>query len=335
MTIRAACYERTGAAGEVLEVRDLPEPSPAPGEVRVRVHVSGVNPTDWKSRSYGPPLPWPLQIPHHDGAGVIDAVGEGVPVSRVGERVWVMLAALERPGGTAAEATCVPAEHAVPLPDGVSFERGAGLGIPYVTAHGCLVVAARPRSGRLEPGSLAGRSVLVRGGAGAVGNAAVQLAVRAGADVVATAGSSEKAEIARAAGAGLVLDHGSPAHADELASAAGRGFDVVVEVALTSNLDADLAALAPQGAIVDYATEKADPVVPVRRLMGLNASLHFVLVYGFGAAMLAAAAADVTDMLAEGAPAPLPQHRFPLEAVADAHEAVERGVLGKVLIEVG
>lgn len=333
--MRAACYERTGSAREVLEVRDLPEPTPAPGEVRVRVHVSGVNPTDWKSRSYGPPLPWPLQVPHHDGAGVIDAVGEGVPVSRVGERVWVMLAALERPGGTAAEATCVPSEHAVPLPDGVSFERGAGLGIPYVTAHGCLVIAARPRSGRLEPGSLAGRSVLVRGGAGAVGNAAVQIAVRAGADVVATAGSAEKAEIARAAGAGLVLDHRSPAHGDELAAAAGRGFDAVVEVALTSNLDADLAALAPHGAIVDYATEKADPVVPVRRLMGLNASLHFVLVYGFGPAMLAAAAADITDLLAEGAPAPLPRHRFPLEAVADAHESVERGVLGKVLVEVG
>ena len=332
--MRAACYARTGPAREVLEVRELPEPRPGPGEVRVRVHVSGVNPTDWKSRSYGPPLKWPVQVPHHDGAGVIDAVGEGVVASRVGERVWVMLAAAERPGGTAAEATCVPAEHAVPLPADVSFDQGAGLGIPYVTAHRCLVVAARPPSGRLAPGALAGRSVLVRGGAGAVGNAAVQLATRAGAEVVATVGSPEKAEIAAASGATRVLDHRAPSHADELAAAAGRGFDAVVEVALTSNVETDLAALAPHGAVVTYATEPVDPSVPVRRLMGLNASLDFVLIYGFDAAMLASAAADITEALAEGALTPLPSHRFPLEAVVAAHEAVERGVMGKVLVEI-
>lgn len=333
--MRAACYTHSGPAHEVLELRDIPLPQPGPGEVRVRVSLSGVNPTDWKARSYGPPLPSPFQIPHHDAGGIIDAVGAGVPASRIAERVWVMLAAMGRPGGTAAEATCVPAAHALPLPDDVSFEQAAGLGIPYVTAHRCLVAAARPPSARLAPGALTGRSVLVRGGTGAVGSAAVQLASWAGAHVVATVGSPEKAGIATASGAAQVLDHRSPAHADELAEIAGRGFDGIVEVALTSNLACDAAVLAPHGAIVTYATEPAEPQVPVRRLMGINAALHFVLVYGLTAEMLGDATDDVTVALAAGALTPLVPHRFPLEAIADAHDAVERGVLGKVLVEIG
>jgi NADPH:quinone reductase len=333
--MRAASYTHSGPAHEVLELRDVPLPEPAPGEVRVRVRLSGVNPTDWKVRSYGPPLPYPFQIPHHDAGGIIDAVGEGVPASRIGERVWVMLAAMGRAGGTAAEATCVPAAHALPLPGGVTFEQAAGLGIPYVTAHRCLVVAGRPPSARLAPGALAGRSLLVRGGAGAVGSAAVQLASWAGAHVVATVGSPEKADMARASGATHVLDHHSPKHADELAEIAGDGFDGIVEVALTSNLATDIAALAPHGAIVTYATEPVEPQVPVRPLMVINAALHFVLVYGLTPEMLQNATGDVTAALAAGALTPLPPHRFPLEAIADAHDAVERGVLGKVLIDLG
>ncbi len=190
-------------------------------------------------------------------------------------------------------------------------------------------------SAQLAPGALRGRSVLARGGTGAVGSAAVQLASWAGAHVVATVGSPEKADMAMAWGAAQVLDHRSPGHADELAEIAGNGFDGIVEVALTSNLVIDAAVLAPHGAIVTYATEQAEPQLPVRRFMGIKAALHLVLVYGLTPEMLRDATDDVTVALAADALTPLPAHRFPLEAIADADEAVERGVLGKVLIELG
>src|SRR5690606_4205791 len=197
--MRAAVYDTSGPAQGELRVVDLPDPSPGPGEVRVRLRVAGVNPTDWKARSR-PGGEWPQQTPGHDGAGVVDAVGDGVDAARVGERVWVYHAALGRPGGTAAQLVCVPAAQAVRLPDGVSFGHGAGLGIPGITAHRCV----------FADGPVAGRTVLVTGGAGAVGHAAVQLAAWRGARVVATVSSEAKAALARDAGDDAVVNYRDP-----------------------------------------------------------------------------------------------------------------------------
>src|SRR6476661_7049174 len=190
--MRAITYRRPGAP-DVLELVDLPEPQPGPGEVRVRMAFSGVNPTDWKSRSRTPPA-GEFQIPGQDGAGTVDAVGEGVSPTLVGRRVWIWEGAWQRPYGTAAEYTVVPARHVVPLDDR-SFELGAALGIPFLTAHRCLTLGETVPD-RLAPGGLTGLTVLVQGGAGAVGNAAIQLARWAGATVLATVSSPAKAELA-------------------------------------------------------------------------------------------------------------------------------------------
>src|SRR6266568_5216539 len=181
--VRAASYDRYGPAAEVLEVRDVERPAPGPGEVLVRVALSGVNPTDWKSRGGSTPRPIDgFQIPHHDGAGVIEAVGAGVDPARAGERVWLWLAAAGRRWGTAAEWTALPARQAALLPDGASFELGASLGVPAMTAHHCV----------LADGPVNGQTVLVAGGAGAVGHFAIELAKRAGARVIATVSSPDK-----------------------------------------------------------------------------------------------------------------------------------------------
>ena len=185
----AARYDRTGPAREVLRVEEIDTPEPGPGEVRVRVAVSGVNPTDWKSRSgssAGGALDAPFLVPNQDGAGTIDAVGDGVDEARLGERVWLYFAAWQRRWGTAAQFSVVPAEQAVPLPASASFDLGASLGIPAVTAHRCL----------LADGPIEGATVLVAGGAGAVGHAAVELARWAGARVVATVSGDEKGRLA-------------------------------------------------------------------------------------------------------------------------------------------
>src|SRR5580658_4143232 len=196
--MRAAVYESNGPAHEVLRVTDVDTPEPGPDQVRVRVHVSGVNPTDWKSRAGATPRPIDgFQIPNQDGAGVIDAVGEGVDPGRVGERVWVWLAAAGQRWGTAAEWTVVPAERAVPLPEGVGFDLAASLGVPAMTAHRCL----------FADGPIEGKNVLVAGGAGAVGHFAIELAKWAGARVVSTVSNAEKGELAARAGADLVVNY--------------------------------------------------------------------------------------------------------------------------------
>lgn len=322
--MRAAIYSTRGPARSVLSVVDLPDPVPGPGEVRVRVRVSGVNPTDWKSRQGegAPAGGW--QIPNQDGAGDIDAVGQGVDPGRLGERVWVYHAAAGRQNGTAATFTCVPAEQAVPLPDAVSYEQGAGLGIPFITAHRCL----------FADGPLDGRCVLVTGGAGAVGHAAVQLARLGGARVVTTVSSEEKAEVAATAGPDAVLDYHREDHVEQLRLAAPRGVDRVVEVALGANLAANLAVLVPQGVVVVYATEASAPTLPVRQLMTGNVVLRFVLVYNLTRTMLEEAVSAIQAGLDQSRLVPLPGHRFPLEEIAAAHEAVESGAVGKVLVEV-
>jgi len=322
--VRAAAYSRRGPAAEVLEVLDLPPPDPGPGEVRVRVRYAGVNPTDWKARAAGPALRWPYQVPGQDGAGDVDAVGAGVDPGRVGERVWVYHAAYQRPYGTTAELTVVPDHQAVPLPPTTTYEQGAGLGIPYLTAHACV----------LGDGSVDGRTVLVTGGAGAVGHAAVELAHRDGARVIATVSSPEKARLATSAGADVVLDYRADGFADELRATAPEGIHRVVEVALGANLTTYLPVLRPHAAVVTYASEATDPTLPTRALMNGNTTVRFLIVYGLSPSRLAQGVADITAALDDGALHRLPEHLFTLDDVVAAHEAVEQGAVGKVLVRI-
>jgi NADPH2:quinone reductase len=319
--MRAALHSETGQAADVLHVEEIPRPAPGPGEILVRVYASGINPTDYKARSGAVPRPIDdFQIPHQDGAGVIEAVGPGVDPCRVGQRVWLFLAAAGRRWGTAAEWTVVPERQAVPLPDGASFELGAQLGVPAMTAHYCLFCDV----------PVDGQTVLVAGGAGAVGHFAIELAKRAGARVVTTVSSPEKAALAEEAGADLVVNYRSPDAMDQVK--AFGPVDRVIEVALGTNLKLDLAVVRPHATIVTYAAEAADPVLPVRACMTANLTLKFVLLYGVPMAALEQAAADITAALAAGELAGLPVHKFPLADIAAAHEAAENGVLGKVIV---
>jgi NADPH2:quinone reductase len=338
--MRAIVYTRTGDP-DVLRLTERPEPEPGPGEVLVRVTVSGVNPTDWKSRrgkAPGEPLPFPSVVPNQDGAGTVVAVGPGVDASRVGQRVWIWEAAWERADGTAQELVALPEANAVPLPDRAPFELGASLGIPAMTAHRCLTVGADGPH-RLGPGVLAGRTVLIAGGAGAVGHAAIQLAVWAGATVVTTVSSPEKGALALAAGAPHVVDYRAEDAAEAVPRFAPDGVDLVVEVAPAANAALDQAVLAPQGTVAVYSSDDDHVPVRLRRAMRANACYRFVLVYTMPAAAKRAAVADVAaavdaGVLRVGADAGLPLHRFPLERTADAHAAVEDGAVGKVLVDV-
>jgi NADPH:quinone reductase len=325
--MRAAFYDHTGSARDVLGVGELDTPEPGPGQVRVRVHVSAVNPTDVKARSGAVPRPFTgLRVPHQDGAGEIDAVGDGVDRARIGQRVWVWLAAPsgDEPfseWGTAAEYTVVDAERAVPLPAGASYELGACLGVPALTAYHCLFLGGTP----------AGTTVLVAGGAGAVGHYAIELGKWAGATVVTTVSGPEKAELARQAGADLVVNYRDADVVEQVRKVVPH-IDRVVEVDLGANLELDLALLAPGGTVVTYAATPQDPTVPVRRLMVANAALRFVLLYGVPRAELAAAAEQVS--LAAASLTALPLHRFELSQIAEAHEAAEAGATGKVLVDI-
>ena len=321
--MRAAVYDSMGPAREVLRVTDVDRPEPGPGQVRVRVHLSGVNPTDWKSRAGATPRAIDgFQIPNQDGAGIIDAVGDGVDQGRVGERVWVWMAAAGQRWGTAAEWTVVPAERAVRLPDGVSFELGVALGVPAMTAHRCL----------FADGPVDGKAVLVAGGAGAVGHFAIELAKWAGARVVSTVSGPQKAGLAARAGADLVVNYTEPGAADRI-KAFAPAMDRIIEVALGANLQLDLALSSPDTVVITYAADGEDPVLPVRACMTANVTLRFVLLYGVADAAMRQAGADITSALEQGALTALPVHRFPLEQIADAHDAVQQRAVGKVLID--
>ena len=337
--MRAVIYTETGDPS-VLQLVDRPVGEPGAGEVRVRVEVSGVNPTDWKNRrGAGMPSVAAETVPNQDGAGVVDAVGAGVTEVSVGDRVWLFLSAYQRPTGTAQDYTVVPVHRVAPLPDGVGFEVGASLGVPAMTAHRALTVA-EDGPARLSPGALAGRTVLVAGGAGAVGHAAIQLARWAGARVVSTVSTPDKAALATAAGAQVVVLYGDADAADQIKAAAPDGVHLVVEVAPTPNAKLNRAVVANPACIAVYATEGGnDLVLDARSHFAVNTRYQFVLLYTVGEAALTAAAEDVTaaaaaGVLAVGEEAGLPLHRYPLERTADAHAAVEAGVTGKVLIEV-
>jgi len=335
--MRAVVYSRPGDPS-VLEVVERPPAEPGPGEVRVRVVVSGVNPTDWKSRSGGT-TSFDEVVPNQDGAGVVDAVGEGVDGLAVGDRVWVYLAAHERPTGTAQELTVLPAQRVVRLPDGTSYDVGATLGVPALTAHRALTISEAGPS-RLGPGALEGRTVLVAGGAGAVGHAAIQLARWSGATVVATVSGPEKGALATAAGAHHVVTYTEAGAADAVRAVAPGGVDLVVEVAPAQNAALVAQVLANRGSVAVYANNGGDQVtLDVRPHMVANARYQFLLLYTVGDAALAAGVEDVTaaleaGVLPVGEDAGLPLRRFPLERTADAHAAVEAGVVGKVLIDV-
>lgn len=330
--MRAVEYSRPGDP-DVLTLVDRPDPEPGPGEILVRVRRSGVNPTDWKSRRSGPADDQgridPPQVPGQDGAGEIVAVGEGVNPTRIGHRVWIWEAAWQRKHGTAQELCRVPVAQAVGLPDDASYDLGAALGIPFLTAHRCLTVTEGGPD-ELGPGALAGRTVLVSGGAGAVGNAAIQLGRWSDATVISTVSSPAKAQLAVAAGADHVVNYRDQDAAAEIRKLAPKGVDTVVEVAAAVNADLDVAVIAPHATVAVYADDGTPLTVPVRPLMTPNARWQFVLVYTAPAAAKARAVSAVSVALAEGAirvgeDAGLPLHHFPLDQAAAAHQAVEDG----------
>lgn len=337
--MKAISYTQTGDPS-VLQLVDRVAGDPGPGEVRVRVVVSGVNPTDWKTRSgNGQPMAFEEVVPNQDGAGVVDALGEGVTGLVVGQRVWLYLAQHQRPTGTAQELTVLPAERVVPLGDSASFDVGASLGVPAMTAHRALTVAEDgPR--RLHPGALSGRVVLVAGGAGAVGHAAIQLACWAGATVVTTVSGPEKAALAAAAGAHHVVNYREGDAAAAIRAVAPEGVHLVIEVAPAQNAALNAAVTANRASIAIYANNGGDDMtIDVRPHMVLNTRFQFVLLYTVGDEALAGAVADVqaavaAGVLEVGAAAGLPLHRFPLENTAEAHRAVQDGVTGKVLVDV-
>lgn len=323
MCVRAAIYRTTGPARDVLELVELEVPDPRAGEVRVAISASGVNPTDWKARAgLTGRTPDDFQVPHHDGAGRVDAIGPGVTGLAVGQRVWLYLAAADNRYGTAAEFAVVPAHKVVPLPDNASDELGACLGVPALTAAYCL-------GG--DPGAVRGRTVLVAGGAGAVGHFAIELAKHAGARVVTTVSSEEKAELARAAGADLVLDYRQEDVAERVLASVGR-VDRIVEVALASNIDIDAAVLAPDATIAVYAGESEQPRIPILQLAMANASIKFALMYRVSPSDFQRLSSWTNAAIEADALSALPVADYDLDDVVAAQVAVEKGAIGKVLV---
>lgn len=327
--MRAVWYEKFGAARDVLRFGEIEVPPVGTGEVRVRVYVSGVNPSDVKRRSgrSARATKFPRIIPHQDGAGVIEAVGEGVPKSRLGEKVWVYEAQIGRPFGTAAEYVAVPNENAVRLPDGIGFETGATLGIPAMTAYSCLFL----------DGPIKGQTVLVTGGAGACGSYAVQLAKWAGATVITTVSSEEKGRVASEAGAEHVLNYKKDdvvARIREITG--GKGVDRVVEVNLGANTSIYGAILKQGGAIAAYASDTdMQPRIPFADLVSKCCTVHFVLLYAVNRSIHQQAVNDINKCLEIGALRPNIAQKLPLSETVAAHEAVESGdLIGKVLVVV-
>ncbi len=326
--MKAAFYERKGAARDVLRISEVETPRPAEGEVLVRVHASGVNPSDTKRRGtlLGAEMPFPRIIPHQDGAGVIEAVGPGVPNERIGERVWLFMAQWQRPFGTAAQYVSLPAFNAVPLPGNTEFTEGACLGIPAITAHYCLEMAM----------PLEGKRVLVAGGMGAVGFYAVQLARRAGAEVIATVSTPEQELQVRALGATHVLQRRNGNLAAAIMEATrGEGVHHIVEVAFGENLAANVEVLRAGGSLATFASDaQLEPVLPFHKLMYKDVKLHFALLYLAPREALRRATAEITTALRAGQLRHSIAVRLPLERIVEAHEAVERGHNnGKVILD--
>lgn len=325
--MRAAYYEANGAAGEVLRVGEVETPEPGRGEVRVRLLASGVNPSDVKSRAgVTRKIAFPRVIPHSDGAGEIDRVGEGVPPARRRERVWVWNGQWRRPFGTAAQWIVLPAEQAVPLPANIGIEAGACLGIPAYTGYQAVGLA----------GAQEGSTVLVAGGAGAVGHYAVQFAKRRKATVIATVSSSAKAEIARQAGADYVIDYRRENVGDRImALTAKRGVDAVIEVDLAANARLLPNVLAPNGVVAIYGSGAPEASIPFQFLLTNNIALKFFLVYLMPPQERGRATADITGMLERGELVHNVAQVFDLGDIVAAHEAVEAGeAMGNIVVRI-
>ncbi|MEU5643407.1 NADPH:quinone reductase [Streptomyces milbemycinicus] len=322
----ASWYDAQGPAADVLHVGDLPDPRPGPGELRVRVAVSGVNPGDTKKRRgwLGSSMPYQRVIPHSDAAGVVDAVGDGVDARRTGQRVWVYGAQSYRPFGTAAQFTVVPDRQAVPLPDHVGHELGASLGIPGITAHRAL----------FADGPVEGRLVLVHGVLGGVGSLAAQLAHWAGATVLGTVrrgsdlGHVDPAVVSHA----VALDGDDPAGA--IRSYAPGGVHRIIEVSLSANADLDNAVAAPDAVIAAYGTHADRTELPFWPLLFNNITLRLLGSDDFPAEAKRQAARDLTAAAAVGALTVDVGDRYPLPAIAQAHERVDSGARGRVLVTI-
>lgn len=324
--MRAAYYESNGPAREVLRVADVETPQAGRGEVRVRLRTSGVNPSDVKSRAgLTRKIAFPRVIPHSDGAGEIDAVGEGVSSARVGERVWVWNGQWRRPFGTAAEWIVLPSEQAVRLPANVTMEAGACLGIPAYTGYQGVLLA------RAKEGS----TVLVAAGAGAVGHYAIQFAKKRKATVITTVSSPAKAETARAAGADHVIDYKREDVGERvMAITAKRGVDAVIEMDLAANARLLPTVLAPNGVVAVYGSGAAEASIPFQFLLQNSITLQFFLVYLMPAEMRQRATADITQMLEQGELIHNVAQTFDLGDIVAAHEAVESGkAMGNIVVK--
>lgn len=324
--MRAVQYSSTGPAREVLRVVEVPDPVAGPGEVLVRIARSAVNPSDVKRRATVPGPEQPVsQIPHQDGSGRIEALGSGVVGLKVGDRVWLREAALDRPNGTAAEFVAVPRTLVHPLPEHVSDDAGALLGIPCLTAHAALQTLGGPDLSRLS-----GRTVLVTGAGGAVGHAAVQFSRLAGARTLALASDPERQALAEHAGAHLVIGRETPDLASALRDASPAGIDLVIDVAFLANVGRYSDALARGATVVAMSTDGSGDL-PTRTLMHRNATVRFLLVYSLPAQITAAAIEGTEQLLAAGYVS-LPVRHHTLDDVAAAHESVEARLVGRAVI---
>jgi NADPH:quinone reductase len=334
--MRAIVYSEAGSTS-VLRLVERPVLEPGAGEIRLRIAVSGVNPTDWKSRSRRAPVA--ESVPHHDGAGLVDAVGAGVHHFAPGDRVWMHAAAYRRASGTAQEYAVLPEGLVAALPPDASFDVGASLGVPALTAHRALTAhESAPKA--LAPETLQGRRVLISGGAGAVSHAAIQLARWAGATVITTVSDDVKATLARAAGAHVVIDYRRSDAGMRVLEAAPTGVDIVVEVAPGTNRALNAAVLADGGVVAVYANAGFEPLeLDFGAYLARNARYQFISVFAMPedailATIDAVGAALIDGALAVGESAGLPLRRFGLADTAAAHDAVESGTVGKVLIDV-
>ena len=324
--MRAATFTHTGTARDVLHVGEIPDPEPGPGEVRVRISTSGVNPSDVKRRGAKPdgkPAEYPQVIPHSDGAGTIDAVGPGVARERIGERVWTWNAQYRRAFGTAAEACVLPSAQAVRLPEGVDDAAGACLGIPALTAYHAVML----------DGSVRGQTLLVQGGAGAVGFYAIQFAKLDGATVIATVSSEEKAQKARRAGADHVINYRSDDRKARVADiTGGTGVDRIIEVDLHANAMTYPDLLRDHGKAVVYGS--GAPPIAIPSFIPTSTTLQFILVYTLTQPQRDRATAALTALLEKGRLRHAIGPHFPLDRIAEAHEAVEAGSLDNVIVDV-
>jgi len=325
--MKAVWYETNGDARDVLVHGEMPTPEVGPGEVRVKISVSGVNPSDVKSRK-GRALIAPRIVPHSDAGGVIDAVGAGVPKSRLGQRVWTWNGQFGRPFGTCAEYIVLPEAQAVALPDNTSFDAAACMGIPGLTAF----EAVR------RCGDLKGKTILVIAAAAAVGHYAAQMAVLGGARVIGTVSSETKAAHARAVGVSETINYKTENVAQRvLVLTGGRGVDAIIDMDFSTTADlVRQGALAPHGTVACYGSnEYADPLIPFRVALFNTLSFQFFLVYDLTPSQRAFALTGINDLLASSKLVHAIGARYPLSETIAAHEAVEQGkVMGNAVITI-